>query len=90
VKDPYDRTVHAARADGTAIVRYERAGKWYAEKPDGTRRAITLKDAVVEAMAGDAEPGGYVNRGRAGGLSFNSALRKAEAAAAIEARKATR
>jgi hypothetical protein len=36
-----DRTVHADLSDGTQIVRYDRAGKWYAEMP-ARRLQITV------------------------------------------------
>lgn len=35
MSDDNDRTVHAELADGHQIVRYDRAGKWYREGPDG-------------------------------------------------------
>jgi len=41
-----NRTVHALLTDGTEIVRYDRAGKWYVEQPDGYRRLLTLTEAT--------------------------------------------
>jgi hypothetical protein len=46
-----DRTVHAVRNDGTEIVRYDRAGKWRAEKADGSSFPFpTIRDAVEYAI----------------------------------------
>ena len=42
-----DRRVHARLPDGTEVVRYDRAGKWYLEHPElPNRRHVTLQEAV--------------------------------------------
>ena len=44
-----DRTVHARLSDGSDIVRYERAGKWYIEYPARSlmpRQQIGIETAV--------------------------------------------
>lgn len=43
-----DRRVHAVLENGTEIVRYERAGKWYAEH-DGGRDRLAIRDAARRA-----------------------------------------
>lgn len=43
-----DRRVHARTADGVEIVRYDRAGKWYAEPTDGNRRRQLRFADVIE------------------------------------------
>jgi hypothetical protein len=47
-----DRTVHAVRHDGVEIVRYDKAGKWWAEpKSDHPRFPIpTVRDAAELAF----------------------------------------
>lgn len=79
--DNWDRTVYAALPDGGAIVRYDRAGKWYVEWPPEQNRKrvpVTVKQAAGVAEAFHQEDGAYVSRGRAGGLSFDSQYRKLE------------
>lgn len=73
-----DRTIHA-RLDGTHIVRYDRAGKWYAEREDGTRSPLTLDDAVHLAT----RFGAYVYLGQPGGKAFDAKV-KAKVAPASE------
>ena len=41
-----DRRVHGRAADGTEVVRYDRAGKWWIEDADGSRRPLSLAGAV--------------------------------------------
>ena len=70
-KPPYqpvpDRTVHAYLADGSEIVRYERAGKWFHEGP-GVRRRVTLGEAAELA----ATPGTLLLPGGPGGAVFDN------------------
>lgn len=66
-----DRKVHARTASGTLIVRYDRAGKWYAEDGD-KRRAITVSEAVDLA----AQVGSYVYLGTPGGTTFDARVRR--------------
>lgn len=80
----YDRTVHAAHPDGTVVARYNRTGKYYAEKPDGTRKHITLAQAVALAVLAAPLAGGYVALGRIGGLAFDAAYRKAVRLSAVK------
>lgn len=72
----FDRTVHGLNAAREAeVVRYERAGKWYLEPKDGSRRTpLTLAQAVETAAAG------HVLLGRAGGLAFDAKYRRHAAA----------
>jgi hypothetical protein len=73
-----DRTVHAVHADllgGTQIVRYDRAGKWYAETP--TRRfQITVRQAAVLASLA----GSVVHLGQPGGAAFDRQYRQIKSA----------
>ena len=65
-----NRTVHAA-GRGYEVVRYDRAGKWYVEGCDGSRRLVTLDQAVKEAIhiAGRNRSGLFL--GRPGGRAFD-------------------
>jgi hypothetical protein len=77
----FDREVHAGFPDGGAIVRYERAGKWYLEYPPDAgikRKLITLKEAVALTIEHEGKPGSFVGLGRAGGLAFDSAYHRAK------------
>lgn len=58
------RRRHALLPGGTEIVRYERAGKWWAEK-DGARERLTIREAAKMA-AGES----IINRGLPGGSMF--------------------
>lgn len=62
-----DRTVHATTEDGRHIVRYNRAGKWYAENMD-SRRHISLAEAVRLATLS----GSTVRVGLPGGTMFDA------------------
>lgn len=65
-----DRTVHARLFDGVEIVRYDRAGKWYAEKQAllAPRQHLTLSQAVAMVLNDeDAE----VFHGKPGGAMFD-------------------
>lgn len=75
-----DRTVHARTADGIEIVRYDRAGKWYAERVDSvrpdvrkSRRLLKLAEAVELASRPDSE--WFFNR--SGGAQFDRRVRLA-------------
>ena len=77
----WDRAVHVVRADGSEIVRYDRAGQWYQEFPplDARRRVkINLATAVEHAIRAERE-GGRVTDRRAGGMAFEAKLRKRRA-----------
>jgi hypothetical protein len=67
-----DRVVHGYSADGWAVVRYDRSGKWYEEhaslKP---RRQLALRQAVALVC----EPGATVFYGRPGGSTFDRRVR---------------
>lgn len=66
-----DRTVHATTGDGTEIVRYDRAGKWYLEQKDGTRRQVSVKEAA-ELVISDRSSRWF--RGRMGGSRFDGLI----------------
>lgn len=72
-----DRTVHATSASGDEVVRYDRAGRWWLERADGTRAPLLLTTAVAEAVM-FARTGGQVHLGRLGGRRFDAAYRKAD------------
>lgn len=69
------RNVHAERDDGTQIVRYERAGKWYAEFLGGVmkipRKALTIAAASQQAVEWE-RIGGIIHLGRPGGGAFDA------------------
>lgn len=68
----YDRRVHLTadsyRRGRVEIVRYDRAGKWWAEYGDGTRQRLYLAGAVVFAKL----PGSVWHRGLPGGRAFDA------------------
>lgn len=66
-----DRTIHARTANHWLIVRYDRAGKWYAEHADHPRQAITIDEAVAEAC----RLGSYVYAGKPGGRMFDAKVK---------------
>ena len=72
-----DRTVHGQTWDGEKIVRYDRGGKWYVEKKDGTRKRVGVKEAASLAAMGDA----YLGKPGGGAFDFKvvTALKKAKA-----------
>lgn len=80
-RDTADRTTHAISADcHIAVVRYEKAGKWrLVDRARGTSNALTLADAVAEALAMEAE-GGRIFTGRVGGMRFSAEVAKTKAA----------
>lgn len=68
-----DRQVHARLANGDAVVRYDRSGKWYVEHdtaPRAGRRLITLAEAV--SLAADPAAARYWRR--PGGRLFDVRL----------------
>lgn len=67
-----DRQVHAVCPDGTEVVRYDVAGKWYAEPASGTRRALSITEAATLASQPDAD----VRFGLGGGVSFDRKVRR--------------
>jgi len=66
-----DRRIHAQLADGTEVVRYERAGKWFHEGP-GLRTRLTLGQAAILATS----QGALVRSGLPGGAMFDLRVRK--------------
>jgi hypothetical protein len=71
-----DRTVHASY-DGMEIVRYDRAGKWYLEptNPMLKRQAVTISQAVSQALWAEAHVMGRIFLGRSGGKVFDAKVR---------------
>jgi hypothetical protein len=67
-----DRTVHAVTVHGHKIVRYAIAGAWYLERTDGSRRRMTLAEAVGYATLGGSE----VQLGLPGGSHFDAKVRR--------------
>lgn len=74
--DAWDRTVHAANALAE-VVRYDRAGKWYIEPRDRSlpRQLVTVKQAAQYALWMEEHDSGTIHLGRAGGGSFDRAVR---------------
>jgi hypothetical protein len=70
-----DRRIHARTPDGWSIVRYDRAGKWYAEHDEKKRRSLTLDEAVQEA----SKLGTYLYLGVPGGNAFDAKMKKVRA-----------
>ena len=74
-----DRRVHAEMSDGSVIVRYNRAGKWYREWPHSAmipRRALRIRDAVMYATSDEATA---VYSGVPGGEAFDRQIYMHEA-----------
>jgi len=67
-----DRRIHASLPDGSEVVRYDRAGKWFHEGP-GLRSRLTLGQAAILASS----PGAIVRSGVPGGGLFDLRVRKA-------------
>jgi hypothetical protein len=67
-----DRRIHAELPDGSEVVRYERAGKWFHEGP-GLRVRLTLGQAAILATS----RGATVRSGVPGGGLFDLRVRKA-------------
>lgn len=75
-----DRRVHAQTADGIEIVRYDRSGKWYFERKDGTRRQVSVDMAATAAAEvvkyEPIQPPAGVYLERPGGRRFDAIFRK--------------
>ncbi|WP_159599512.1 hypothetical protein [Agromyces humi] len=69
------RTVHATHPDGTQVVRYDRAGKWFEEHPARQYRRLHLWDAVRRSLELEAD-GGQILLGRHGGTRFDAKVRE--------------
>lgn len=72
-----DRTVHAIHPDGAAIVRYDRAGKWFLEELFGRRHRLQIPTAVDAAVRWVRHEGGTIRYGLPGGTVFDARCRKA-------------
>jgi hypothetical protein len=71
-----DRRLHAVTSDGTEIVRYNRAGKWYAERPGlNWRRQIKFSEAIRQACLA----GATVRLGIPGGGRFDARIKEMRA-----------
>jgi hypothetical protein len=72
-----DRTVHARLIDGTEVVRYDRAGKWYLEHQGiGSRIPVNLNSAVIAATS---NPANVIYSRVPGGTQFDAAVRRLQA-----------
>jgi hypothetical protein len=71
-----DRRIHARDYSGVEIVRYDRAGKWYAEQ-DGHRSHISVSKAVAVARYLLDNDRGEVFFGLPGGAMFDAKVRLA-------------
>lgn len=67
-----DRRVHGKLGDGTEIVRYNKAGKWYLEK--GENRQLVKVDDVVKTLLADHDSEHYA--GVTGGASLDKKLER--------------
>lgn len=65
-----DRTIHGMSQSGGAIVRYDRAGKWYVEYFDH-RLPITVNDAALFAT----RAGASAFLGKPGGKLFDARVK---------------
>ena len=72
-----DRTVHAVHPDGDAIVRYDRAGKWFLEEVDGRRHPLQIPTAVDAAVRWVRHEDGTIRYGLPGGTVFDARCRAA-------------
>lgn len=70
-----DRTVHVTLR-GAVVVRYNRAGRYFYEPKRGTRKRLTLAEAVKFALL----PGAKWHENRPGGMRFDAEVRKAKQA----------
>lgn len=67
-----DRTVHASNPD-EELVRYDRAGKWYVEPVDGSRRRhVGINEAVRIAVGWSRSGNGVIFTGLHGGSMFEA------------------
>lgn len=69
-----DRRVHAVLDDGSELVRYDKAGKWFREPTTGKRVKLDIKTAARLAA-----PARTVNLGLPGGSTFDALVRKIRA-----------
>ncbi|WP_158303269.1 HNH endonuclease [Prauserella endophytica] len=67
-----DRRVHIRLRDGREVVRYDRAGKWFVEFPEGRRHLLKLSEAVEWAF----DKGAEVIFGVPGGARFDGLVRQ--------------
>jgi len=77
-----DRKVHAFAENGSEVVRYDRAGKWWVEHPAGSllpARQVSMREAARIAIEFWYERGGSVNFGVPGGSAFDREIRKPKA-----------
>lgn len=74
MSEPADRTVHASYP-GMEIVRYDKAGKWYAEPTDPNERRdqLNVREAAYLAVSNRAT----WTPGLQGGRAFDRLLRDA-------------
>ena len=78
-----DRTVHAAY-DGIEIVRYNRAGRWYAEPTDGGKRTqLTIRKAAQLAVQGEQTGQGTIRFHLPGGDAFERHVIRTRAAVTV-------
>jgi len=69
-----DRTVHAI-CDDVELVRYDRAGKWYLETPQGRSGPLTVMEAATIAHKWIEAKIGRVVYGMPGGNTFERRVR---------------
>jgi hypothetical protein len=70
-----DRRVHAVLSDGSFIVRYDRAGKWFREwLPSELKPRRMLSMGTVVELSAKATT---VNYGLPGGSTFDTLVRRA-------------
>ncbi len=67
-----DRRVYGTNEDGSEVVRYDRAGKWYLEKSGEARRKLSIKEAVEIVAGWEHEAVGGPRLGLVGGSRFDS------------------
>lgn len=75
-----DRTVHAEGVDGTQVVRYDKAGKWWIEyQPHMLRsaRPVSISEALEVALDCEKD-GGVIHLRRSGGRAFDRLIAKAK------------
>ena len=65
-----DRTIHARLSDGTEVVRYHRAGKWYLER-GVNRQKVTIEKAISVVRS---DPDAEHFAGAMGGSTFDRGL----------------
>lgn len=75
----WDRTIHATitpegGGERIEIVRYDRAGHWYAEQKGQPRKKLTL--AAAAEYVREPRPGAVWHEGRYSGSRFDALVRK--------------